>query len=149
MLESPYCSKLYKCIGSFKRLGPLWSHTTKHRPLKIDKMFLILRIDNRRQSVICATLHCSLALIHTISYHIPKDSLYFSLSNHTNDVMIFRKLWILNHFFAFYFLNMDISLDSCVPELKFCIVGHKIPLEGSMSQIFYLGLSLYFMLKNG
>ena len=52
-------------------------------------------------------------------------------------------------FFRVLFFNMDISLDSCVRELKFCIVGHKIPLEGGVSQIFYLGLSFYFMLKNG
>ena len=36
---------------------------------------------------------------------------------------------------------MDISLGICVPKMKFCIVGHKIPLEGRVSQIFDLGLS--------
>ena len=54
-----------------------------------------LRIDNRRESVIRATLHCSLSVISTISYHIPNDSLYFCLSNHINDMMIdiiFREL---------------------------------------------------------
>ena len=54
-----------------------------------------LRIDNSRQSVICATLHCSLSPISTISYHISNDSLYFCLSNHINNIMIniiFRKL---------------------------------------------------------
>ena len=107
----------------------------------------ILRIDNRRQSVIRATLHCSPSLIHTISYHIPNDSLYFCLSYHVNDVMIdliFRKLLILNQFFNFYFLNMDISLGNCFPTMKFCIVGHKILMEGSMSQNFDSGLSFYF-----
>ena len=42
---------------------------------------------------------------------------------------------------------MDISLGICVPKMQFCIVGHKILLEGSVSQIFDLGLSFYFMLK--
>ena len=47
-----------------------------------------LRIDNRRQSVIRTTLHCSLALSHTISCHMPYDSLYFCLSNHINDAFM-------------------------------------------------------------
>ena len=66
--------------------------------------------------------------------------------------MINRFLWkilILNHFFNFYFLNMDISLCICFPRLKFCMVGHKVVLEGTVSQIVDLGLSFYFMLKNG
>ena len=54
-----------------------------------------LRIDNSRQSIICATLHCFLALSHTISYHIPNDSLYFCLSNHTNDALINLISWKL------------------------------------------------------
>ena len=52
-------------------------------------------------------------------------------------------------FRLFFFLNMDISLRICIPDMKFCIVDHKVLLEGSVSQIFYLGLSFYFMLKNG
>ena len=90
-------------------------------------------------------------MIHTISYHIPNDSSYFFLSNHVNDVtidLIFRKLLIVNHFFDFYFLNMNISLDICFPKMKFCIVGRNILLEGRASQLLYLGLSFYFMLKN-
>ena len=63
--------------------------------------------------------------------------------------LIFRKLLILNQFFDFYFLNMDIALGICLPSMKFCTVSHRILLEGSVSQIFYLGLSFYFMPKNG
>ena len=63
--------------------------------------------------------------------------------------LILRKLLILSQFFYFYFLNMDISLGICFPGMKFCIVGHKVLLEGTVSQIFDLGLSFYFMLKNG
>ena len=33
--------------------------------------------------------------------------------------------------------------------MKLCILGHKILLEGSVSQNFDLGLSFYFMLKTG
>ena len=42
---------------------------------------------------------------------------------------------------------MDISLGICFPEVKFCIVDHMIPLEGSMYQIFDLGLSFFVLLK--
>ena len=42
---------------------------------------------------------------------------------------------------------MDISLGICFSGMKFCIVGHKVLLEGTVSQIFDLGLSFYFMLK--
>ena len=92
-------------------------------------------MDNRRHSIICATLHSSLALVHTISYHIPKDSIYFCLSNHISDIMInniFRNLSILNQFYNFYFLNMDISLGNCYPKMKCFIVGHKILMEESV-----------------
>ena len=43
------------------------------------------------------------------------------------------------------FLNKDISIIIADIILKFCmLVLHILP-EGSMSQIFYLGLSFYFM----
>ena len=105
-----------------------------------------------RQSAIRATFHCCLGIITTISYPISNESLYLCLYNHVNDEMnnlIFRKLLILNQFFDLYFLNMDISLDNCLPSMKFCTVSHKILLEGSVSQIFDLCLSFYFMPKNG
>ena len=44
---------------------------------------------------------------------------------------------------------MDISLDICFPKMKLLIVSQKIHMEGSVSQIFDLRLSFYFMLKNG
>ena len=61
--------------------------------------------------------------------------------------LTFWKLLILNQFSNFYFLNMDISLGICFPKMKFCIVGHKILPEGSVSHFFDFGLSFYFMLK--
>ena len=42
---------------------------------------------------------------------------------------------------------MDISLGTCFPKMIFFIAGHEILKEGSLSQIFDLGLSSYFMLK--
>ena len=47
--------------------------------------------------------------------------------------------------FHFYFLNMDISLNICFSGLKFVMVVHNIPFEGTMSQISDLGLSFDFM----
>ena len=55
----------------------------------------ILMIDNRRQSVICATLYYSLIMCFRVSYYVPNDSLYFSLSNHINDTMVNFILWKL------------------------------------------------------
>ena len=41
--------------------------------------------------------------------------------------------------FYFYFLNVDISLIMHDPHLKFCICKENIAVEGTMSQIFYVG----------
>ena len=53
------------------------------------------------------------------------------------------------HFFHFYFFNKDISFVSLDIIMKFWTVIHKVLIEGSVSQIFCLGLSSHFMLKNG
>ena len=52
-------------------------------------------------------------------------------------------------FFYFYFLNMDISLYNYSPIMQFCTDVDNTLLEGSVSQIFYLAPSFYFMSKNG
>ena len=44
---------------------------------------------------------------------------------------------------------MDISLTIYIIDLRFSVYNLKVRLEGSMSQIFYLGPSLFFMAKNG
>ena len=49
---------------------------------------------------------------------------------------IFMKLLILNLFFHFYFLNMDISLNIYTLVITFYTGVLNIPLEGSVSQIF-------------
>ena len=46
------------------------------------------------------------------------------------------KLLILNLFFDFYFLNMDISLNIYTLVIKFYTGALNIPLEGTVSQIF-------------
>ena len=52
------------------------------------------------------------------------------------------------HVFHFYILNKDISFNIWVKILKsFTDVKH-IHMEGSVSQIFYLGLSFSFSPKN-
>ena len=44
---------------------------------------------------------------------------------------------------------MDISVPSHIIHLTFSVCSLKVLLEGSMSQIFYLGPSFHFMAKNG
>ena len=44
---------------------------------------------------------------------------------------------------------MKISQQTADRELKFCFPILHIHLEGTVSQIFYLGLSIYFMSKTG
>ena len=44
---------------------------------------------------------------------------------------------------------MDISVNIYSIDLKFSVCTIKILLEGSVSQIIYLGPSFYFMPKNG
>ena len=44
---------------------------------------------------------------------------------------------------------MDISVTICAIDLRFSVYILKVPLEGSMSQIFDLGPSFHFMAKKG
>ena len=44
---------------------------------------------------------------------------------------------------------MDISLTIYIIKLNFFVNILNVPLEGSVSQIFDLGPSFYFMIKNG
>ena len=56
---------------------------------------------------------------------------------------------MLNRLSDLYFFNIDISLDVCFPTIICFTDGHKILLEGNVSQNFDLGLSFYLMLQNG
>ena len=53
------------------------------------------------------------------------------------------------HFLYFYFLNKDFSLTIGVNVLRFSTDVRNIHIEGSVSQIFDLGLSFCFIKKNG
>ena len=52
-------------------------------------------------------------------------------------------------FFHFYFLNSHMFVNIQVMNMKFSVWFLKIRLEGSLSQIFYLGPSFYVLSKNG
>ena len=55
----------------------------------------------------------------------------------------------LKSFLSLLFFEHDISVTIKVFDLKLCVHILKVPLEGRVSQIFYLGFSFYFMSKNG
>ena len=52
-----------------------------------------------------------------------------------------------NWLFKFYFLIWDIFLNICFPIIKFHTLIENIQMEGTVSQIFYLGPSFDFMLS--
>ena len=52
-------------------------------------------------------------------------------------------------FFHFYFLNRDFPFTFISPPLQVGNLVDNIHLEGTVSQIFHLGLSYHFILKNG
>ena len=56
-----------------------------------------------------------------------------------------KKQKIKDLFFHFYFLNMDILLNNELPVMKFCTDVKNIHMEGTLSQIFYLGLGFNFI----
>ena len=55
----------------------------------------------------------------------------------------------LYRLFSLLFLNSDISITIYAIEINFSVCITNVLLEGSMSQIFYLGSSSYFMSKKG
>ena len=63
--------------------------------------------------------------------------------------MKYQKYKSKNLFFDKIFLNFHFSVTIAYKDLKFCLLSLHIHLEGTVSQIFYLGLSFYFMSKNG
>ena len=60
-----------------------------------------------------------------------------------------KKIYIQNLFVHFYFLNSDISLNNKLPVIKVYTGIKNIHIEGTVSQIFYLGLTFDLILKNG
>ena len=53
------------------------------------------------------------------------------------------------YFFDNKFLNVNFSKTMAHKRFKFCLLVLETHLEGTVSQIFYLCLSFYFMPKNG
>ena len=64
-------------------------------------------------------------------------------------VLIYQKNLIKNHFFHFYLLNIDISVTIMVLDLTLSLRVPKVLIEGSVSQIFDLGLSFILCQKTG
>ena len=54
-----------------------------------------------------------------------------------------------NQNFDKIFLNVHFSITIAYKDFKFCVLSLHIHSEGTVSQIFNLGLSFYFMSKNG
>ena len=54
-----------------------------------------------------------------------------------------------NLFFDKIFLNVHFSKSIAYKDFKFCLLSPHIHSEGTVSQIFNLGLSFYFMSKYG
>ena len=53
------------------------------------------------------------------------------------------------YIFNLYFSTVHISINNVISCLKFCMHVRNIAVEGTVSQIFFLSLSIYFMSKNG
>ena len=60
-----------------------------------------------------------------------------------------RKLYLKRLFYLLLFLIVHISTNSAFEGPKFWIRVPKIHVEGTVSQIFVLGISFHFMSKNG
>ena len=59
------------------------------------------------------------------------------------------KIHFYNIFFYFYFLNVNISVTPSSSSIKCYPLVNNISIEGTLSQIFNLGPSFYFMIENG
>ena len=66
-----------------------------------------------------------------------------------NHLLELFKIYCFKRFFHNYFLNVDISLNPVWLSMKSLPVVYNIQIEGRVSQIFYICLSFYFMVKNG
>ena len=94
-----------RCVSWVGIWKPKWRHGNRLFLLHNYTFKTILRIDNRRQSDVCATLGLphSLAVPCTMSYHIPQESLFVCLPSRTKMVMITRNYYFQTIYFIFYF----------------------------------------------
>ena len=85
-----------------------------------------------------------------IIYQMKGISLLYLLI-HLNRKIIqnLKKLHAKKGIFNLYFSIVRISTNNVLGRLKLCMYLNNIPLEGTVSQIFYLSPSFYFMTKNG
>ena len=60
-----------------------------------------------------------------------------------------KKKYTEMYFFHLHFSIVHISTNNVIGGLKFCIHVVNIHVEGTVSQIFFIYLSFYFMSKNG
>ena len=60
-----------------------------------------------------------------------------------------RKWYLKKYFFYFYFLIVHISTNNALGGLIFSKLVSNIHVEGTVSQIFDLDNTFYFMPKNG
>ena len=78
--------------------------------------------------------------------------MFFFLSNDIFDSETeyqIRKLYLKKWFIYFYFLTVHISTNNAFEGLIFSMLVNNIHMEGTVSQIFILGIIFYFMTKNG
>ena len=98
-------------------------------PLSMSTIFISMYVVlKERQHLSAANLQRSLKLDLSNTWTA-------LLVYHQSEKSIFRK----------YFFNIDISLSTKEPDLKFEICIHQIYMQGSVSQIFHLGPSFFFM----
>ena len=96
--------------------------------------------------------HTSETLLVIITYDIPNERGYLSSSIDRCVIEIqlyLRFLKSKTDFLHFYFLNMDISFDIQVTEMKSLTGVKTIHMEETVSPILDLGLSFDFIKKNG
>ena len=65
------------------------------------------------------------------------------------EIMKYQNNKSKNLIFDKIFLNVHSSITIAYKDFKFCLLIPHIHSEGTVSQNFNLGLSLYFMSKNG
>ena len=65
------------------------------------------------------------------------------------ELMNYHNNNLRNRLFDKIFLNVHFSITIAHKDFKFCLLSPHTHSEGTVSQIFGLGLTFYFMSKNG
>ena len=82
-----------------------------------------------------------------LKYNTLNKSLGCKLLKAINDILLHARMndKSKNLIFDKIFLNVHFSIPIAYTDFKFCLVSLHINSEGTMSQIFNLGLSFHFM----